>query len=92
MELINALPAGALHHVFDFLGPRDLCAVGATCQLWHGLQGDAAANQARRISVLTTLHYSVLFSAALFLACVWWGWIYLPCCMQTDLATRLANS
>ena len=47
-EPINALPAGALHHVFDFLGPRDLCSVGATCRGWHLLQGDAAANQARQ--------------------------------------------
>ncbi|KAK9838471.1 hypothetical protein WJX81_001301 [Elliptochloris bilobata] len=46
LELISTLPAGALHHVFDYLGPRDLCAVGATCRGWHLLQGDAAANQA----------------------------------------------
>jgi hypothetical protein len=47
-ELISVLPAGALHRVFDFLEPRSLCAVGATCRQWRGLQGDAAANQARR--------------------------------------------
>ncbi len=47
-ELISVLPAGALHHVFDYLEPRSLCAVGATCRQWRGLQGDAAANQARR--------------------------------------------
>lgn len=42
---INDLPLGVLHHVFDYLGPRDLCCVSVTCTLWAALNKDAAANQ-----------------------------------------------
>jgi hypothetical protein len=41
---VNNLPTGILHGVFGHLGPRDLCAVTATCQLWRALNRDAAAN------------------------------------------------
>lgn len=33
-----------LHGIFGHLGPRDLCVVSATCQLWRKLNQDKAAN------------------------------------------------
>lgn len=41
---INNLPTPILHGIFGHLGPRELCAVSATCALWRGLNQDAAAN------------------------------------------------
>ncbi|KAK9845078.1 hypothetical protein WJX74_010356 [Apatococcus lobatus] len=42
---ITDLPSGALHQIFSFLGPKDLCQVGATCRDWRALTIDAATNQ-----------------------------------------------
>jgi hypothetical protein len=44
---INDMPAGVLHHIFEFLGPRDLCCVSIICKYWAALNKDAAANQVR---------------------------------------------
>lgn len=37
---INTLPAGILHKIFGFLGPRDLCMASAVCRLWRDLNQD----------------------------------------------------
>lgn len=42
---VNSLPAGVHHHIFSYLGPRDLCAVSGTCKLWFDLNRDAASNR-----------------------------------------------
>lgn len=42
---LNNLPPAILHGVFGHLGPRDLCAVSATCQLWRTLNQDKAARE-----------------------------------------------
>jgi hypothetical protein len=41
---VNNLPPAILHGIFGHLGPRDLCVVSATCQLWRKLNQDKAAN------------------------------------------------
>ena len=57
---IQELPSGALHQIFHFLGPRDLCQVAATCRDWRTLTVDAAANlvhtPAQQHSVRFCLH------------------------------------
>ena len=59
---INELPAGLLHAVFDFLPPKDLCSVSATCKLWRRLNQDAAADEVP--SLHCTLLASLLTHAA----------------------------
>jgi hypothetical protein len=44
---INELPDGLLHTTFDLLGPKDLCAISATCKRWRELNQDAAADTVR---------------------------------------------
>ncbi len=44
-ELLS-LPHAVWHGVFKWLGPKDLCRVGATCKLWCSLGRDGAANRA----------------------------------------------
>lgn len=41
---INNLPTPILHGIFGHLGPRELCAVSATCALWRGLNQDLCSN------------------------------------------------
>lgn len=41
---INNLPPAILHGIFSHLGPRELCAVSATCALWRQLNQDKCAN------------------------------------------------
>jgi hypothetical protein len=41
---INSLPCSVLHGIFSHLGPRELCAVSATCAAWGALNRDKAAN------------------------------------------------
>ncbi|KAK9802744.1 hypothetical protein WJX73_006604 [Symbiochloris irregularis] len=43
--LLKHLPRSVLHHVFDFLGPRDLCVASAACRRWNALTHDAASDQ-----------------------------------------------
>lgn len=41
------LPNGAVHHVFRFLGPKELCVASAVCKHWRDLNRDGVANRAR---------------------------------------------
>ena len=42
---VNNLPPAILHGIFGHLGPRDLCVVSATCQLWRALNQDKGARE-----------------------------------------------
>lgn len=71
---INDLPVGVLHHVFDFLGPRDLCCVSVTCALWAALNKDAAASQVRSSSgkvprLLSVFYLPVRYQMQITTAC-----------------------
>ena len=42
---INDLPTEAVHLIFGFLGPRELCRTSAVCKAWRDLNKDASANR-----------------------------------------------
>ncbi len=44
---INDLPVEALHLIFGFLAPRELCRISAVCKAWRDLNKDASANRVR---------------------------------------------
>lgn len=47
---LNNLPPAILHSIFSHLGPKDLCAVSATCQIWQQLNQDSAANRCVQVN------------------------------------------
>lgn len=69
----SELPEGAVHLIFSFLGPRELCAASAVCKSWRDLNRDASAN---RVGERTSP--SVVWSRQQYISSVDW---------QNDLAT-----
>ena len=47
---INDLPTEALHLIFGFLAPRELCRTSAVCKAWKDLNKDASANRVSAFS------------------------------------------
>ena len=49
---INDLPTEALHLIFAFLAPGELCRTSAVCKAWRDLNKDASANRVSYIGIL----------------------------------------
>lgn len=63
---VNNLPAGLLHAIFKVLGPKDLCAVSATCKHWRELNQDAPAD---KVAPSTSLPESPFEKTSLLAVC-----------------------
>ena len=56
---INHLPTEALHLIFGFLAPRELCRTSAVCKAWRDLNRDASANRVSDLAMQNALNLAL---------------------------------